>query len=139
MLPPAADVLSDLVAEHSGILGVLIFVSEAVNDVVGLGGDYVNALLVADLGIVFFEHRNRCLEGGGQLILYLIFLEDISETDRSDVVEEVGLLYLIGEGNLIVDECSNEQLAICAQFLLSVCDERGPVAVEAGHPLLTLR
>ena len=67
-----------------------------------------------------------------------MFLENVSEADRGDILEELGFLQLVSQGRLVIDEGSHEKLTVHPQLLLAVGDEGSPVSVESSNPLLTL-
>ena len=69
--------------------------SEAVDYIIALGTNNVNAFLVTHIDVVFLLHGYRCLEGGGQLILEIVLFQDISQAYRGDILEKQSLTFLI--------------------------------------------
>jgi hypothetical protein len=67
-----------------------------------------------------------------------MFIQDISEANSGNILEELLLSQLIGLCWLINNQGSDEELAILTELKLTICDKSSPVAIKTLQPFLTL-
>jgi len=96
LLPPSSDVAGHLLPEDSAVFGKLVLLCEAVNNVIGFSCNNLDSLLLADFGVVAFKHAHGGFKCRGQLVLQLVLPKNVTQTQGSDIVEELRLLHLIG-------------------------------------------
>lgn len=67
-----------------------------------------------------------------------MFIQDISEANSGNILEELLLSQLIGLCWLINNQGSDEELATLTELKLTICDKSSPVAIKTLQPFLTL-
>ena len=101
MFPPPSNILRNFMTQDPGIFSSLIFLGEAVNNVVSLCTYNMYTFFVADICIVFLLHRNWCLESWGELVFEIILFQDISQANCGNIFEKQSFTFLIRQHRVV--------------------------------------